>query len=101
MFRRLIVALLLAAPSAAAVAQQDDAWGIAAMPNGCMVQATSPKGTMISIWGFAGEGKLGFLLQNRSWGDGMRDGGHYNLGLDFVGQQRRLVQATAREHIDS
>jgi hypothetical protein len=70
------------------------------MPNGCMLQATTPKGTMLSIWGFAGEAKLGFLLQNREW-DGMQDGRNYDLSLDFAGQKRRLVQATGREHIDS
>jgi hypothetical protein len=100
MFRRLMIALCLAAPSAAAVAQADGPWGIAAMPNGCMVQATSPRGTMLSIWGFAGEAKLGFLLQNREW-DGMQDGRSYDLGVDFAGEKRRLVQATGREHIDS
>jgi hypothetical protein len=106
MFRRLITALLIAAPSAAALAQAEpqtpdgDAWGIAAMPNGCMIQASSPQGTMISIWGFAGDAKLGFLLQNREW-SALQDGRRYDLSLDFVGQRRRLVQATAREHIDN
>jgi hypothetical protein len=100
MFRRLIVALLLAAPSAAALGEDGDGWGIAAMPNGCMIQASTPQGTMLSIWGFAGEAKLGFLLQNRQW-NGMQDGRSYDLGVDFVGQRRRLVQATARENIDS
>jgi hypothetical protein len=100
MFRRLIVALLLAAPSAAALGQEGHTWGIAAMPNGCMIQASSPNGTMLSIWGFAGEAKLGFLLQNRGWNE-MQDGRSYDLSLDFAGQQKRLVQATAREHIDS
>jgi hypothetical protein len=100
MFRRLIVALCLAAPSAAALAQTADPWDLAAMPNGCMVQATSPRGTMLSIWGFAGEAKLGFLLQNRGW-NGMQDGRSYDLSVDFAGEQRRLVQATGREHIDS
>jgi hypothetical protein len=99
MFRHLIVALSLAAPAVAASAQAGDPWGIAAMPNGCMIQATSPNGTMLSIWGFAGDAKLGFLLQNRGW-YGMEDGHSYDLSLDFAGQ-KRLVQATAREHIDS
>ena len=110
MFRRLIAALLIAAPSAASLAQVDnaadaqarsDAWAIAAMPNGCMIQATSPQGTMLSVWGFAGDAKLGFLLQNRGWHGALQDGRHYDLGVDFTGQQRQLVQATAREHIDS
>ena len=100
MFRRLMVALCVAAPSAAALAQAGNPWGLAAMPNGCMVQATSPNGTMLSIWGFAGDAKLGFLLQNRGW-NGVQDGARTELSLDVVGQQQRLVRATARENIDS
>jgi hypothetical protein len=118
MFRPWIAALLVAAPYSAAYAQLEapstgsdargiaapstgsDAWGIAAMPNGCMIQASSPQGTMLSIWGFAGDAKLGFLLQNRQW-NALQDGRHYNLSVDFNGRQKRLVQATARENIDS
>ncbi|TFI59860.1 hypothetical protein E2493_03255 [Sphingomonas parva] len=101
MFRRLIAAFLLAAPSGAALAQSDEAgdWALAAMPNGCMVQATSPKGTMLSIWGFAGEEKLAFLLQNRDWRT-LRDGDNYDLKLDFLGVRSLPVEATARENID-
>ena len=66
MLRYVMAALLAAAPAAAASAQEPEGkWALAAMPNGCMVQAVSPKGTMLSIWAFAGEEKLGFLLQNR------------------------------------
>jgi hypothetical protein len=105
MFRSLILALLVAAPCAALAETNrqvgdKESWGIAAMPNGCMVQASSPQGTMISIWGFAGDSKLGFLLQNREW-SALQDGRRYDLSLDFIGQQKRFVQATAREHIDS
>ena len=101
MFRRVIAALLLAAPSGAALAQTEDmgAWSLAAMPNGCMVQATSPQGTMLSIWGFAGEEKLAFLLQNRGW-EALRDGANYDLKLDFLGVRTLPVEATARKNID-
>ena len=95
MFRRLMVAFLIAAPSGAAVAQAPVAqapvaqaqaaraegsgdWALATMPNGCMVQATSPKGTMISVWGFAGQDKIAFLLQNRGWN--VRDGKDLPVG---------------------
>jgi len=115
MFRRLMVALLIAAPSGAAVAQAPVArpqaaeapapqsggsgdWALATMPNGCMVQATSPKGTMISVWGFAGQDKIAFLLQNRGWN--LRDGKDQKLSLDFLGVETLPVSATAREHID-
>jgi hypothetical protein len=104
MFRHLMMALLIAAPSAAALAQdppaaEGGAWGITAMPNGCMIQAGSPQGTIISIWGFAGDSKIGFLLQNPGWST-LQDGRRYRLSLNFHGQQKRLVQAVAREHID-
>lgn len=101
MFRRLMVGLLLAAPSGAAFGQAQGSgdWALATMPNGCMVQATSPKGTMISIWGFAGQDKIAFLLQNRGWN--VRDGQPYKLNLDFLGVETLPVSATARENIDA
>ena len=104
MVRHLIAAFLLAAPAGAALAQAPQAgemggWALAAMPNGCMVQATSPKGTMLSIWGFAGDEKLAFLLQNRGW-HSLRDGAQYDLKLDFLGVRTLPVEATARKNID-
>ena len=103
MFRRMIAALLIAAPSAAAMGQGQGMgdWAIAQMPNGCMVEAVSPQGTMLSIWGFAGQPKLAFLLQNKGW-NALHDGQSYKLGLDFVGTPTAVpVDATARQHIDS
>lgn len=102
MFRRMIAVLLLAAPSAAAFGQSEAAtggWGLATMPNGCMVQATSPQGTMLSIWGFAGADKLAFLLQNREWSS-LREGRSYDLKLSFEDTKAYPFEATAREHID-
>jgi hypothetical protein len=98
----MIAALLVAAPAAAggAQVQSEGDWGIEAMPNGCMVQVTSPRGTMLSVWGFAGEAKLGFLLQNRGWND-LRDGQRYDLQVEFVGQRSLPVEATARREIDA
>jgi hypothetical protein len=102
MFRPMIAALLLAAPGAAAIAQDENqgSWGVAAMPNGCMVEAVSPQGTMLSIWGFAGAPRLAFLLQNKEWG-ALRDGQSYKLNLEFAGMRSWPVDATARENIDS
>ena len=101
MFRRMMIGLLVAASPAAAFGQSDEmgGWALAQMPNGCMVQATSPKGTMLSIWGFAGEAKLAFLLQNRGW-NRLRDGANYALKLD-TDAQSWPVDAIARQHIDS
>ena len=57
MLRYVMAALLAAAPLGAAPAQQQktEGWALAAMQGGCMVQAVSPHGTMLSIWAFAGE----------------------------------------------
>lgn len=100
MLRYVMAALLAAAPLAAASGQEeaDGKWALAAMPNGCMVQAVSPKGTMLSVWGFAGENKLGFLLQNRGWE--VEDGAKTPLSVEFPGARSWPVEATARAHID-
>ena len=103
MFRRTIFALLLAAPSAAVIGQGQEMgdWAVAQMPNGCMVEAVSPQGTMLSIWGFAGQPRLAFLLQNKGW-NALQDGRSYKLSLDFVGTPTAMpVDATARQNIDS
>jgi hypothetical protein len=101
MFRRLMAVLLLAAPSAT-LAQTPEAgdWALAQMANGCMVQAVSPQGTMLSIWGMAGQENLGFLLQNREW-RALRDGQRYDLKVEFTGQRSWPVSALARRDIDS
>lgn len=100
MLRYVIPALLAAAPLAAASGQEQaqGKWALAAMPNGCMVQAVSPNGTMLSVWGFAGDEKLGFLLQNRGWE--VEDGAATPLEVEFAGIRAWPVEATARAHID-
>ena len=102
MFRHFIAALLLAAPAGAALAQAENTgdWVVGAMPNGCMMQAVSPEGTMLSVWGIAGDDKLGFLLQNKGW-NALREGASYDLKLDFLGVSSLPVEATARREIDS
>lgn len=101
MLRYVMAALLASAPLGAASAQpgKSENWALAAMPNGCMVQAVSPKGTMLSIWAFAGEEKLGFLLQNRGWE--VEDGKKTPLQVEFQGARAWPVEATARAEIDS
>ena len=100
MLRYVMAALLAAAPLGTASAQPEktEGWALAAMPNGCMVQAVSPQGTMLSVWGFAGEDKLGFLLQNRGWE--VNDGEKTPLEVKFAGDRAWPVEATARAHID-
>jgi hypothetical protein len=101
MLRYVMAALLAAAPLGAASAQQEktQGWALATMPNGCMLQATSPRGTMLSIWAFAGEKELGFLLQNRGWE--VEDGKKTPLQVEFQGARAWPVEATARAEIDS
>ena len=102
MFRTAIAALLLTVPAGAAFGQADknSDWAVGAMPNGCMLQAVSPQGTMLSVWGTAGDDKLGFLLQNKGW-SALRDGASYQLKLDFLGVSSLPVMATARREIDA
>ena len=98
MFRRMMAVLLLAAPSAAAFGQSEEdmgGWALATMPNGCMVQATSPQGTMLTIWGFAGADKLAFLLQNREWSS-LQDGRSYALSLSFEDAKAYPVDLVAK-----
>ncbi|HEX8468475.1 MAG TPA: hypothetical protein VF620_11790 [Allosphingosinicella sp.] len=101
MLRYVMAALLAAAPLGAAQAQprKTDGWALAAMRGGCMVQAVSPHGTMLSVWAFAGEEKLGFLLQNRGWQ--VEDGKKTALQVEFSGARTLPVEATARADIDS
>ena len=101
MFRSAIALLLVAAPAGAALAQKEDVggWAVSAMSNGCMVQAVSPQGTMLSMWGFAGDKSLGVLLQNRDWT--VEDGRRTPLQVEFLGQRSLPVEATAREEIDA
>ncbi|HYI41849.1 MAG TPA: hypothetical protein VE053_16190 [Allosphingosinicella sp.] len=101
MLRYMMAALLASAPVGAASAQpqKTEDWALAAMPNGCMVQAVSPHGTMLSIWAFAGEEKLGFLLQNRDWD--VEDGKKTALQVAFSGARAWPVEATARADIDA
>ena len=101
MLRYVMAALLAAAPLGGASAQQEktEGWALAAMPNGCMVQAVSPHGTMLSVWAFAGEEKLGFLLQNRGWE--VEDGAKTPLQVEFAGARVMPVEATARANIDA
>jgi hypothetical protein len=64
-----------------------------------MVQAVSPHGTMLSVWAFAGEEKLGFLLQNRGWE--VEDGEKMPLQVEFSGVRVLPIEAIARAEIDS
>lgn len=87
------------APAAPAAATESG-WRVARTPGGCMLHATSAHGTVLSIWGFAGQDKFAFLLQNREWG-ALREGQSYDLKLDFLGVRAMPVEAVARLDLDS
>src|SRR5687768_2238930 len=91
-----------AAPTAPATAPagEERPWGLARSPGACMLHAASARGTVLSIWGLAGQGRLAFILQNRQW-DTLRDGQRYALELDFLGVRALPVQAIARLDLDS
>lgn len=88
------------APEAPAAAATESGWGLARTPGGCMLHASSAQGTVLSIWGFAGQDKFAFLLQNREW-ESLREGQSYDLELDFLGVRAMPVEAVARLDLDS
>ncbi|TMJ11404.1 MAG: hypothetical protein E6G94_16165 [Alphaproteobacteria bacterium] len=102
MVRNVIAFLLLAAaPAALASAETSEGgdWGLSQVPDGCMVHASSPQGTVVSIWGFAGQDKLGVLVQNRGW-DSLQEGRQYQLKVAFDADKAWPVAATGRLNID-
>lgn len=103
MLRLLTLSVLLAVPAAlSAQPSQSRAvgWGVAEGPGSCMLHGASSQGTVISIWGFAGHDKLGFLIQNREW-EQLREGQSYRLELGFAGGRAWPVEATAKRNLDS
>ena len=89
-----------AAAPAAAPAGEEKGWGLARSPGACMLHASSDNGTVLSIWGLAGQEKIAFILQNRQW-DKLREGQRYALELDFLGVRAVPVEAIARLDLDS
>ncbi|HEY5722304.1 MAG TPA: hypothetical protein VIT45_08265 [Allosphingosinicella sp.] len=100
MLRRLATLALLTAPAASLAQPARSDWDLARTPGSCMLHAASAQGTVVSVWGFAGQARLGFLIQNRQW-DGLREGESYELELGFTGARAWPVQATAKRELDS
>ena len=100
MLRNLFALCLLAAPAAALAKSDASPWELARTPGSCMLHAASSQGTVISVWGFAGQAKLGFLIQNRQW-ETLREGQSYDIELGFTGARAWPVQATAKNDLDS
>ena len=100
MLRHLAALSLLAAPAAGLAQSPASDWELARTPGSCMLHADSPQGTVVSVWGFADQAKLGFLIQNREW-ESLREGESYELELGFAGTRAWPVQATAKRDLDS
>lgn len=101
MVRSVIALLIASAPVAAATAQTPTtgAWELAQVPGGCMVHAASPQGTVLSIWAFAGQEKMGVLVQNKAWSS-LEEGQDYQLKVS-LGEKAWPVEATGRTNIDA
>ncbi len=100
MLRHLVAFSLFAAPAAALAEPAASEWELARAQGSCMLHAASTQGTVVSVWGFAGQAKLGFLIQNRQW-ETLREGQSYDLELGFTGARAWPVQATAKRGLDS
>jgi len=101
MFKSVLVLVAAASASSIAIAQSPAAsdWTLEVAPHGCVVHAASPSGTVVSIWGFAGEDSLSFLVQNKSW-NSFDDGARYDIKVAFDDKRAWPMQAVARRNID-
>jgi hypothetical protein len=102
MFKSLLAITALATVSAAAHAQTTNArpWKLEVAPTGCVVHAAAASGTVVSIWGMAGESSLRFLVQNKSW-NSFSEGQNYDIQVSFDGRRAFPMKAVARQNIDS
>ena len=100
MFRSLIAVLLLASPAAAsAQVTKVGEWSLERAPEGCMVYATTGRGSVLSVSALAGRDSLSFLVQNKSWSS-LQEGTHA-LQVAFDSGGTWPVEAVARNDIDS
>lgn len=83
----------------AAGPDQIQGWTVANDPEGCLVHTTERPGTMLSMFALPRQEGIGFLLQNRKWGD-LEDGAVYPLTIRFDDGSEWPVPAVARTQID-
>jgi hypothetical protein len=102
MFKPLLALIALSASTGIAHAQTTNTgrWILEVAPTGCVVHTASPSGTVVSIWGIAGENDLSFLVQNKGW-NSLSDGEQYDIEVSFDNQRAFPMQATARLNLDS
>jgi hypothetical protein len=102
MFRSLIAVLALSAPAAVATAQTEapSPWALEVTPDGCLVHAAAPSGSVVSVWGSADNENIRFLIQNRQW-DAFEDGGRYDIQVSFDERRAWPMQAVAKRNLDA
>lgn len=103
MLKPLLALSVLVAPVAAATSQTPAPaarWTVAGGEQGCAVHASSPQGTVVSILAGPGQDGLLFLIQNPTWST-LKDGGQYDIAVEFDDSGPWQMKAVARTEIDS
>jgi hypothetical protein len=103
MFKQLLALLAAGTIPGVALGQPETStgrWTLEVAASGCVVHASSPSGTVVSIFGIAGQDSLSFLVQNKSW-NSFADGKRYDIQVGFDGRRAWPMQAVARQNIDS
>ncbi|HWH16839.1 MAG TPA: hypothetical protein VNT77_00650 [Allosphingosinicella sp.] len=102
MLKPVFAFLLLATSPIAATAQNTSLgqWKLANASDGCMVHATSRKGTVLSISAMPGEDSLLFVVQSRQLSS-LRDGERYGIEVEFDDMGEWQIAALAQTSLDS
>ncbi len=110
MLKPLFALLVLAAPAAMSSAQTDrtpdrtpartPGWTLANGAEGCLVHASSPHGTVLSISGTPGEDAIMFVIQNHQFAS-LDDGGQYGIEVEFDDLGEWEIPGVAQNHLDA
>lgn len=74
-------------------------WSMESNAEACLVHATDPGGTVLSMIATPEQDGIGFLLQNQRW-TSLEEGAVYALGIRFGNGREWPVRAVARLDID-
>jgi len=88
-----------AAAPAPVAAQAPQGWNLASSSDGCIVHTTERAGIVLSVFALPEQDGIGFLLQNRKWGE-LEDGQVYPISIRFDGGTEWPIPALARTEID-
>ena len=86
------------APAPAAV-EAPQGWNLASSSDGCIVHTTERAGIVLSVFALPEQDGIGFLLQNRKWGE-LEDGQVYPISIRFDDGSEWPIPALARTQID-